>query len=140
MEPAVLTRKAKAETPLQAKATHNVLTLKHKITAAPSTRLAASNHPTVNHTRLPSKERDPFFTSFSGKGLALVPVEQETLSEEEAEKLLYVHPHIVLCVRSPVGVSLIVLYDGTVYLNYLFPAWRWRASGLALKEHRSALA
>jgi hypothetical protein len=98
MEPAILTRTAKAETPLRENAAHSVLPRNRKLAAAPPNRFA--KRPNANHTKLPSKKRDPFFTSFPGKELIPVPVEQEeALSEAEAEKLLYVDPHIVLCVH-----------------------------------------
>jgi hypothetical protein len=112
MEPAILTRTAKAETPLQANTTHNVLPRNRKLATAPSNRLAVPKGPNTNHTRLPSKKRDPFFTSFPGKELVPVPVEQEeTLSEAEAEKFLYVHPPTsYFCIRSSAGASLTNLY------------------------------
>jgi len=86
LEPAILTITSKTETPLQTNTTHGVLTLNRKTTTAPL------NRPNANRTRPSPKKRDPFFTSFPGKELVPVPVEQETLSEAEAEKLLYVRP------------------------------------------------
>jgi hypothetical protein len=100
MEPAILTRIAKAETPLQANITHNLPTRHRKPAAAPPNRLGVLKGPNANHTSLPSKKRDPFFTSFPGKELVPVPVEhEETLSEAEVEKLLYVRPPHIITLR-----------------------------------------
>jgi hypothetical protein len=90
MEPAVLTRTAKAETPLQESIICNVANTELKYGAEKSSRLAPPGRLNANKKRNPSRKRDPFFNSTLGQGLALVPVLQETVSQAESEKFLYV--------------------------------------------------